>query len=359
MYYRRRGSHAGFTLVELLVVITIIAILIALLLPAVQAAREAARRAFCNNQLKQLGVAIHNYSTANKVFPPGSIAVPTTGLGTKIAYPYKMRTEALAGVGHHGTSWILQIMPYIEETSLQWNYGTSVSTGNDAVAGKDIKGLYCPTRRNAIRPGIDDVILLNTNWSGGGTDYGGCAGRHDAFDTSDERIVQPGTAIPLPTFYPTPFGPSASATTILDNDATKRWGIFGRINVATSPAEAHDGLSCTIMTGELQRIVAIAGSGELYSPGKGPFLSQDGWAVGGCPTLFCTGDMVLDYNFAASGGKMFNNGFFACPGSQHSNGANFGMGDGSVRFLTENMTDRIFCLLGSMDDGQAIDMGEF
>jgi len=355
MYFRRRGSHAGFTLVELLVVITIIAILIALLLPAVQAAREAARRAFCNNQLKQLGLSMHNYSTANKVFPPGSICNMTTATQTV----FDMHTEALAGAGHHGTSWILQIMPYIEEESLKWNFGTSVSPGNDAVAGKDIKGLYCPTRRNAIRPGIDDVLLLNSNWSGGGTDYGGCSGRHDAFETSDERKVEPGTAYPNPPFQPAPFSMTAGAGLILDSDPTMRWGILGRINVATTFADVHDGLSCTLMTGELQRIVTIAGAGELYSAGKGPFLSQDGWAVGGCPTLFCTGDMVTDIgNFGDHGGKLMNNGFFASPGSQHSGGANYGLGDGSVRFISENATDRIFCLMGSMDDGQPLDMGD-
>src|SRR5687768_7400101 len=89
-----RSRHRGFTLVELLVVIAIIGVLVALLLPAVQAAREAARRAHCTNNLKQIGVAVHNFADARKALPP--------------AY--------LTGFGH--ATWLVLIMPYLEESEL-------------------------------------------------------------------------------------------------------------------------------------------------------------------------------------------------------------------------------------------------
>ena len=114
---RSRKSRIGFTLIELLVVIAIIAILIALLLPAVQQAREAARRTQCKNNLKQLGLAMHNYhDVANIVaFNYGACCVPTTN-------------------GQQST-WIRSILPYIEQAAIynqiDWNYGT----GNDPRAG--------------------------------------------------------------------------------------------------------------------------------------------------------------------------------------------------------------------------------
>src|SRR4051812_35881698 len=98
-------SRRGFTLIELLVVIAIIAVLIALLLPAVQAAREAARRAQCTNNLKQLGLALHNYASATNSFPPGNVTARTGYTDASLS---------------QWTGWSphAMLLPYMEQTPL-------------------------------------------------------------------------------------------------------------------------------------------------------------------------------------------------------------------------------------------------
>src|SRR5882757_4515834 len=97
------SKRQAFTLVELLVVIAIIGVLVALLLPAIQAAREAARRSQCKNNLKQIGLALHNYESARRSFPPGFVSRATTTNGP--------------GFGP-GWGWAAHILPHLEESNL-------------------------------------------------------------------------------------------------------------------------------------------------------------------------------------------------------------------------------------------------
>jgi len=135
--------HRGFTLIELLVVIAIIAVLIALLLPAVQAAREAARRSQCTNNLKQLGLAVHNYISANEEIPPAG-ANGTSGLpgDTAQTQTYSMK---------------VRLLPFLEQQALAnaFNYGFAGtynslfhSTGNQTVTGTNLATLNCPSDYN-------------------------------------------------------------------------------------------------------------------------------------------------------------------------------------------------------------------
>jgi prepilin-type N-terminal cleavage/methylation domain-containing protein/prepilin-type processing-associated H-X9-DG protein len=369
----KRGVRAAFTLVELLVVITIIGILIALLLPAVQAAREAARRASCNNQLKQICLAAHNYTQANKNFPQGTI-MGTPGL-TDPNYagdpaPANVWAEAgLTTTGFHGTGWMLRLLPFIEAEGFAWDYGVPVAGnavpvalanpptvhGNKyASAVKDPKGFYCPTRRSGIRPTTDAPMLLISTAKGGGTDYGGCAGRYIVFDTS-YRVQFPqsgttglppdGTVLP---YYPHLVG-AATVYTFANTEANS-WGIFGKINKSTTPAQIRDGMSNVIMAGEMQRVIMPT---HPYGPSAGPYLSKDGWAVGGPATTFSTGIALKDTDTLpnqAPLGKQINNGYFASPGSEHSGGANFGLADASVKFVNDTIDTNVFALMGSMAD---------
>src|SRR5205814_1822004 len=130
-----RRNREGFTLIELLVVIAIIAILIGLLVPAVQKVREAAANAQCQNNLKQLGIAIHNYIGTNKRFPANA---------TQLSYSWAADSTA---PGSTRWTWIARILPYIEQSALAAQYDIPNATMGSAQAGLTaiIPTLQCPS----------------------------------------------------------------------------------------------------------------------------------------------------------------------------------------------------------------------
>ena len=138
------GRRRGFTLIELLVVIAIIAVLIALLLPAVQSAREAARRAQCVNNLKQIGLAMHNYASANGGFPPAAIVDPR---------------------GKPLLSWRVAILPYLDANPLyaKFKLDEPWDSPHNKELLKYMPAVYgCPSRNLAGEPAhpsrLDTVI---------------------------------------------------------------------------------------------------------------------------------------------------------------------------------------------------------
>ena len=172
----RRRQAAGFTLIELLVVIAIIGVLVSLLLPAVQKVREAANRASCQNNLKQLGLALQNYHSSSNCFPPGAthVKLPT---GLQVNY-----------------SWITQVLPYLEQDNLykmysftqDWASSTSLPSDNETkgVIGTQIKLLRCPsapTKRGETTRSMTDYSAVNLSY---GTD--------DVIDTKYYTPPSPG-----------------------------------------------------------------------------------------------------------------------------------------------------------------------
>ncbi len=170
---RRLAPAGGFTLVELLVVITIIGILIALLLPAVQAAREAARRTQCSNHLKQIALAFHGYHEKHGCFPDGgkNYCDPPIEAGTSpncsSGEPDTWRPYL---DGRAEWSWTYQILPYIEQQTIY------DETNKYVIYQTPVVSYYCPTRRRAA--------LYNSYAK---VDYAGCAGSNSSNGVVDRR----------------------------------------------------------------------------------------------------------------------------------------------------------------------------
>ncbi len=302
----RRPTCHGFTLVELLVVITIIGILISLLLPAVQAAREAARRAQCLNNLKQVALALHNYHTSHNSLPPG-------------------------GLSDNNLSFVVMLLPYLEQKALYDRFdfsageyriqppGSSTPTnGKIEHSLARLSMLLCPSCREE-----------HSNLAAGGTNFTECAP-----PTSDGEI-------PYTTHYVGIMGP-VGTNPVTGND-------YGHDGATSYGGHATEGV---LLKNECVRLDDVKdGTSNTFALGeiswndyqkfrtwiRGSTLS--GGAMGSCKNV------REPINSGSSYGA-FNDGAF---GSEHPGGTNFAMCDGSVAFVSENIDHAVYLATASRD----------
>jgi len=319
--YRGRGGRGAFTLVELLVVIAIIGILIALLLPAVQAAREAARRTQCGDHLHQWAIACHNHHDTFNKFPYGI---------------HRNQGGWPAPEAPRRFNLFHRLFLYTEQANVEklWNYTsfnankvdpiTNTTGGTNTVIAKTIPIMYCPS--NPIAPNmVDDVTDLPNVW--GLTSYYGSAGT---------RAYQRGPiAAPDMSDY-------------MD-------GLFLQ-NKAFGFHDIIDGSSNTLLMGERSH------RDPIFDSIPGEWLAAWGWwafgAAGDCLLGTQTGiNFMLPANFMSlSGGEqqqLYDDRINAF-GSLHPGGAMFALGDGSVRFISQSVSQLTFLALGTRQGNEPV-----
>ena len=341
----RPAGHRAFTLIELLVVIAIIAVLIAMLLPAVQAAREAARRAQCVNNMKQIGLGLHNFESSQGFFPPSGIR------GTGSCQPMNINVDGSGKIlpsGQRASSYVFtHILPFMEQANLYNGYNIKVdfrSKVNSTSIGTLIPTLLCPSSANGNKfHDFDD-----SNTSGDMAQTGGpWKGVHAAVT---DYAVSNGVEDLI------------AASGLIDLTVTGQYSMLqnvdgGHPNNVTYIAQATDGLSNTIMMSEAAGRPDLFRSGSrrdmAFIPGEG---SAGGWAD------YDTGYTLHSYTL--DGSKIPGPCFTGCYNgnedySFHPGGGNYLMGDGSVRFLKATLPIRIYVRLLTRGMGEVLSADQY
>jgi prepilin-type N-terminal cleavage/methylation domain-containing protein len=319
--FRRLFPRLGFTLIELLVVIAIIAILIGLLVPAVQKVREAAARSACQNNLKQLALAVHNYHDTYKMLPRSA------GPG----YNYNATSP-------NCWSWIARTLPYIEQNNLytQGNIAAgptlsaSVLPDGTPTCSKIIPSLLCPADPDANKVFQDRANIGNVNGVGvGGSSYQGVAGQN--WEWGDAR------------WNPVYGFANGTGAYPNGNGLDQGDGIFYRSDAIGTPKLTllgiKDGTSNTFMIGE-------------SLPTKNYHCD---WAFFNHATATC----AIPPNALRTDGTEFS--LYDWPNvysfhSNHTAGVQFAMGDGSVRFVPNSIDIAVYRALASRAGGEVATM---
>ncbi|MDB5391295.1 MAG: xcpT 2 [Planctomycetaceae bacterium] len=341
----------GFTLIELLVVIAVIAVLIALLLPAVQQARESARRTQCRNNLKQMGLALHNYEGTHQVYPPSCILNPNLdGTAFGISYGDSLR------VGHPGFGWGVCLLPFIEQTNLYRAFNLNEpcwAPVNSAPAQAKVSIFLCPSASggsdgfNVQKQGADSrhgVPLMRSDGSlivfshshyvtnaGVNQPWGRATAFCYNFDIAEPVAGAPDCVINGP-FYP---------------------------NSHTRVADVSDGLSNTVFLGERSSILSNnTWVGVVPSAVVSPRLDLRPWAsdnnaatdLVGCHS----GPDVHDHPQIIIHAPNNPFGHTDEMWGEHGPGCNVLFGDGSVRFYTAFTDGNVWTALSSRNGAEVV-----
>jgi prepilin-type N-terminal cleavage/methylation domain-containing protein/prepilin-type processing-associated H-X9-DG protein len=334
-HVRHRGR--GFTLIELLVVIAIIAVLIALLLPAVQNAREAARRAQCVNNIKQIGLALHNYHSANNAFPPAKIFSGSCS-----------RTN-LGGLALNTTGFTM-ILNYMEQSTLYnaynfdqlssnaaWNGGNVNRLGsayvNTTVVGSNVAVFVCPSDENPPEV-INDNTTNGPFWAysrqqARRSNYLLCASRYTEYDCPGAV----GAAIP------------------------QDRGVFFN-DVSSTFADIVDGTSGTCMIAESRQHHIYTTYGPYW--GSGCHTSTHGTVYPPTASFAWAGQSTPNSPWPFDKATpTWRWGYAWRVSSLHPGGVNMGFADGSVRFIKDSVNAWTWWTLQTIKGGEVVSSDSF
>ena len=305
-------SHRGFTLIELLVVIAIIAVLIALLLPAVQQAREAARRTQCKNNLKQMGLAIHNYESSFTIFPPSSIS----GFGKGVwGYPGTGANDPVIRLH----SFASLILPYVDGATLYNTLDYNVSSlapANRTAASKVISSYRCPSYSG---PDFSTDPLYVTTVG------------YDKFAIRNYVALGAKTVLGLSGSFP--------AEGVMYPQSKNGF------------RDITDGTSSTLLIAETREEKA-----SVWIDGTSASVAAR-WMSTSSPT-YSGNTTSINYQPYFQGGVFPNSiGQNWGPSSRHVGGAHHLLCDGSVRFISENIDVNTYDSLTSRNGGEIV--GEY